>query len=399
MAQIQLMLYKVTILMATVLFFYNFIILLLRGLTNKARRILSYTNFIWGLLYLYLVIIDLTDVAITNYPIFSTHTLVLSNFFICIMFFFPVEIVTPGWLNLKRVILIFIPSIFISTFYLTTLSVLDEDQEKFTTFGEMLASITHFNVWFRIVILISNLLYSFGFYRFIYLQLKNYNRWQDEHYSDRESMDITWITFYFKMMAVMIVAYLMIIFVGKQWCTIAYTILVVFNFAILFYKGLFQESPYPEDFYTQTLDIHQAEQLEAASINEQEKAEKGQPDDSFESKIPDYAQKIKKWLETERPYLYKEFKLNDLTRILPLNRTYISRIFNEGFHQNFSDVVRTYRIEYAKQVMTDHPDYTIYKVAEMSGFSSDSNFIKAFQKITGITPKKFKLKQIEEETA
>ena len=323
MAQIQLMLYKVTILMATVLFFYNFIILLLRGLTNKARRILSYTNFIWGLLYLYLVIIDLTDVAITNYPIFSTHTLVLSNFFICIMFFFPVEIVTPGWLNLKRVILIFIPSIFISTFYLTTLSVLDEDQEKFTTFGEMLASITHFNVWFRIVILISNLLYSFGFYRFIYLQLKNYNRWQDEHYSDRESMDITWITFYFKMMAVMIVAYLMIIFVGKQWCTIAYTILVVFNFAILFYKGLFQESPYPEDFYTQTLDIHQAEQLEAASINEQEKAEKGQPDDSFESKIPDYAQKIKKWLETERPYLYKEFKLNDVTRILPLNRTYI----------------------------------------------------------------------------
>ncbi|WP_154030549.1 helix-turn-helix domain-containing protein, partial [Bacteroides ovatus] len=48
------------------------------------------------------------------------------------------------------------------------------------------------------------------------------------------------------------------------------------------------------------------------------------------------------------------------------------------------------RLEYAKNILKEHPEINIQKLAESSGFLSQSNFIKLFSEKEGCTPAKWK---------
>lgn len=47
------------------------------------------------------------------------------------------------------------------------------------------------------------------------------------------------------------------------------------------------------------------------------------------------------------------------------------------------------RIEYACQIMMKHPEYTYETVAEMTGISDRSNFLRTFRKVKGMSPKDY----------
>ena len=53
-----------------------------------------------------------------------------------------------------------------------------------------------------------------------------------------------------------------------------------------------------------------------------------------------------------KPYLRGDFKFMDVSEILPLNRTYLSRVFNDGFGDSFSGVVRDYRIRETEEMLS-----------------------------------------------
>lgn len=57
-------------------------------------------------------------------------------------------------------------------------------------------------------------------------------------------------------------------------------------------------------------------------------------------------------------------------------------------YDSFSHWITTLRIEEAKRILQEHPDWTNEAVADHCGFSR-SNFQKVFQKLTGTTPAKF----------
>ena len=97
----------------------------------------------------------------------------------------------------------------------------------------------------------------------------------------------------------------------------------------------------------------------------------------------------------EKPYLNPSFKLMDVSNILPLNRTYLSRVFNDGFGESFSNVVRNYRIREAEWMLTNRRDIPVGQVGELCGFTSPSAFHRAFvQSHDGLTPNRYR-KQAE----
>ena len=86
----------------------------------------------------------------------------------------------------------------------------------------------------------------------------------------------------------------------------------------------------------------------------------------------------------------------DVTDILPLNRTYLSRVFNDGFGDSFSSVVREYRIREAEWMLANRKDIPVGQIGELCGFSSPSAFHRAFvQSHDGLTPNRYR-KQVEE---
>ena len=104
-----------------------------------------------------------------------------------------------------------------------------------------------------------------------------------------------------------------------------------------------------------------------------------------------YKQEIERWFETERPYLNEDFRLNDVVDRFPLNRSYISRVFNEGYGKSFSIVVRDYRLRESERLLREEPGLTVAQVAERCGFASSSSFIRAFSVAhDGLTPKQYR---------
>ena len=56
----------------------------------------------------------------------------------------------------------------------------------------------------------------------------------------------------------------------------------------------------------------------------------------------------------------------------------------------FREWITSLRLEYAKNILKKHPEINIQKLAESSGFLSQSNFIKLFSEKEGCTPAKWK---------
>ena len=405
MEEIKVLSDYILLLIAAVLCIHNSIFLLIRGKNNRPRKILAITTLLWGFMYLLMFIFSVKGQV--AYPMLSGESLISSHIFICIMFLFPLEVLFPKWLNIKRLMIMFTPITILTLIYYLGLKITNQHIEDFMTFGSLWDSIGNFNVWYRFVLLTCNLFLSSLLLLLLDKQKLKYTKWQNNNFSDLDSVDISWMEYYKKMMIAVLGSYLFVATLGTLWSINIHTLIIIISFSILFYKGLFLENTYPDDLTDMAQTIKEEilpienltfskEQKEPISTNEEisynNNVNEIINEDSFEAKLPSYVQLLQDWMENEKPYLYKDFKLVDVGRVLPLNRSYLSRVFNEGFHQNFSEVVRTYRIKYAMKIIDEHPDLTIYKTAEICGFSSDSSFIKAFQKVTGTTPKQYKIR-------
>lgn len=112
--------------------------------------------------------------------------------------------------------------------------------------------------------------------------------------------------------------------------------------------------------------------------------------EDFNSQFDSYKRSIEEWLQTDRPYLNADFSLQEVINRFKLNRTYASRIFNEGFGQSFILVMRHYRIEYAKELLRQNPGISITEVAQQCGYSTVQAFHKAFAYCNdGLTPGRY----------
>ena len=380
----------------TTLFFFQSIILFVCSKNNKVRRTMAVVEGLWGLEYLVALILMNTVVTDEEYSLLREKVLVIGNFFIMFTHFFPIQALVPGWLNWKRISLLFLPIVALTILFYGGMYLLGEVPESLNSYRCLANSIGHFNVWFRFVILLSNIIYIVVILKWLYKYEKKYLKWKNNNFSDQEYVDISWMRSYDFIIIGIFVFYMGILLIGGRIPVMFHCTFAIVSFSYLFYKALFYESPYPEDFFanknqTGTTDYARAEYVLSLSSHAENIS-----DDTFENKIQDYTRQLKQWLEEERPYLYNDFKLTDVSRVLPLNRSYLSRVFNEGFGQNFSEVVRAYRIAYSKELLQRNPSVPMYKIAEMSGFRSDTTFIKAFKQITHLTPTQYRVQKSAE---
>lgn len=69
-------------------------------------------------------------------------------------------------------------------------------------------------------------------------------------------------------------------------------------------------------------------------------------------------------------------------------QTYLSNVVNKYFGCNLKELLNTYRVEYAKELLRSNK-CSLDKVPEKSGFTSRSAFYSAFSKIAGESPKRY----------
>ena len=118
-----------------------------------------------------------------------------------------------------------------------------------------------------------------------------------------------------------------------------------------------------------------------------------EPEIVSEKEVPvsytEIIEKVANWIKTDG-YVQQGLTIKELSEILHTNRTYLSAYIKTTYKMTFREWITGLRLEYAKNMLKEHPEINIQKLAESSGFLSRSNFIKLFSEKEGCTPAKWK---------
>ena len=101
-------------------------------------------------------------------------------------------------------------------------------------------------------------------------------------------------------------------------------------------------------------------------------------------------QRIHQIVVEEKQFLNSELTVQSLARQMDIHRNYISSCVNDQKGCNFTQYVNAYRVEYAKQLMLQHPDLKMNAIALDSGFANDTSFFRTFRAFTDQTPSDWK---------
>lgn len=86
---------------------------------------------------------------------------------------------------------------------------------------------------------------------------------------------------------------------------------------------------------------------------------------------------------------YQQASLEGASQLVHLNPVYISKYFKEKTGRNFSDYVVEVKMEKAA-IFLKNPEYKIYEISEMVGYSNAKNFTRTFRKYFGKTPREYR---------
>ena len=159
--------------------------------------------------------------------------------------------------------------------------------------------------------------------------------------------------------------------------------------SIPFYSYLFYSYQNYLLFYEQVenafeQDIQSEEELLTNSGTEPEMVSEEEIPVSYTGII----EKVDNWIKTDG-YVQQGLTIKELSEILHTNRTYLSAYIKTTYKMTFREWITGLRLEYAKNILKEHPEINIQKLAESSGFLSRSNFIKLFSEKEGCTPAKW----------
>ena len=165
--------------------------------------------------------------------------------------------------------------------------------------------------------------------------------------------------------------------------------------SIPFYSYLFYSYQNYLLFYEQVenafeQDIQSEEELLTNSETEPEMVSEEEIPVSYTGII----EKVDNWIKTDG-YVQQGLTIKELSEILYTNRTYLSAYIKTTYKMTFREWITGLRLEYAKNILKEHPEINIQKLAESSGFLSRSNFIKSFTEKEGCTPAKWKKANLE----
>ena len=95
----------------------------------------------------------------------------------------------------------------------------------------------------------------------------------------------------------------------------------------------------------------------------------------------------------DKIYLNPKISLDDLAELSNLQKHIVSQTINKSMNSNFNELINKYRVEEAIQLLgnTETNNLTIKAISEMAGSNTVSSFNANFRRVTGKSPKEFRV--------
>ena len=141
--------------------------------------------------------------------------------------------------------------------------------------------------------------------------------------------------------------------------------------------------------YCVSNDSHQVELAQQNAKDEgiADKTEKNEPaiTDAERQRV---TQAVEKWLAAEGHLRSSITVATAATAMHVPQRLLRAWYQTEGF-DSYSDWLQQLRVKHAKQLLVQHPEWSVDTIAEQCGFSSRNYFHRIFLKLTGQTPSQY----------
>ena len=314
------------------------------------RKIWGWTLLIWGLgdgsYLLSMMSSPMPAMDMSAYQL-TTYELLIGNLLGWFLILYPTEALRPGWMNLKIAAWQVLPMI-------------------------LLVALDYF-IPFNLQPIIT--LYPVALVVLLLFHIRSYRIWCEENFSTLDDIDVDWILRYLVMLTLVGFVYLYICLSHDHNRGFTQLWLMVMMLGYGTEQILFRRDPW--EVLRQT---GSAEEEEVSAETNTETAHSA------------YRQTLEEWMEREKPYLDPDFKLLDLRKVLPLNRTYLSQFIHNEYGCNFYQFVNRYRIEEYQRLKTEHPELKIGELSARCGFSSPTVFTRTFTAITGTKPSEWSKK-------
>lgn len=200
-----------------------------------------------------------------------------------------------------------------------------------------------------------------------------------DDYSDSYSQDVTqWIKVSVCLLMLLALFWPVFIFVKElgivKICALL-TVAVIFYYVFNFIS--FGISEHASVIYR----VNEEEEKEEIVLPAMLKEEKGNSQQRVELAL-------KQWME-KRGHLKTGITIQDAVDEMQIPRYLLTQWIKNTEYEVFSRWIAHLRVEEAKLLMTEHPEYSNEAVAMECGFSSRSYFQKVFRDLTGMTPMEF----------
>lgn len=111
-----------------------------------------------------------------------------------------------------------------------------------------------------------------------------------------------------------------------------------------------------------------------------------------EAQLSAYRQRLETVMVSRQAWLLPDLTLPQLAALVDCSVNHLSQVINAGFGMSFFDYVNRFRVEHAKQLLTESrgEEKAILNIAFAVGFNSNSAFYTAFRKFVGQTPARYR---------
>ncbi len=243
------------------------------------------------------------------------------------------ELVKPGWLTWKKIIL------------------------HETVFIVLIAGlfISNAPIWFHCLVG-WGAIYGLGTLVVTLMLISDYHRQLKDRFSYQENINLNWLrgvlfSFFFILIVWTIASLRRTAYADNLYMVCSLALWMVLSYFL--YR---HESVIDELVDTETID---------------------EPQDKSDMEQSTIATIVQRLFYQEQIYLNPKLKLSDVATLVGTNRTYLSRYFNQENGKTFYDFVNKLRISHAEHLLRTTSD-SLAIVAEKSGFNSQSTFRRVF---------------------
>lgn len=294
--------------------------------------------------------------------VISVPMLVLALFMVISYIVYPIEVISPGYLNFRRVLVLYSPCAVLMGIYALLLH-LGVDFPPYASMLDMLPEASHFHVWFRF--LLALLILAPVLFIFFIPYTRRYN-----------NVSQTWMLKYTFTLTLNTLAYLVVLFSDALPIKTLYYYVSAGCSIYIAYMELF------ERLIARTSTTEMKRPLTGA--NAPTSASNG----SAARKTP-LSERILVHMHTTSDYRDPDISLNKMAAVLFTNRTTLANALHELGYSSFNSYINTLRVEEFIRRIREDATANYQDVFYDVGFRSRATALRNFKLHTGFTPSEY----------